>query len=108
MYEYKAIIKNVVDGDTIDVTIDLGFSIYHTIRLRLADIDTPELNSTILEERERAKKSKMFVMQYLGKEVVINTHSKDKYGRYIASVWVNAHETINTLLVVEGLAVKYV
>ncbi len=106
MYIYKAIIKNVVDGDTIDVTIDLGFSIYHSIRIRLAQIDTPEMNSPILEERERAKKAKLYVQAYLGREVMIHSHGKDKYGRYIASVFVDSI-SLNGLLITEGLAKKY-
>ncbi len=108
MYTYKAVIKNVVDGDTIDVTIDLGFDVYHSIRLRLADIDTPEMNSSLMEERERAKKAKAYVQAYLGREVVIKTSKADKYGRYIATVYISGElMTLNAKLLNEGLAVKY-
>ena len=106
MYTYKAVLKNVVDGDTVDVTIDLGFSIYHTIRVRLAGIDTAEINSPILEERELAKKAKMYVMAFLGKEVVINTIGKDKYGRYLAYITCGEVD-INNELYNEGLAKLY-
>lgn len=106
LYVYNAILKNVVDGDTVDVTIDLGFSVYHTIRVRLAGIDTPEMNSPLLEERERAKKAKQFVMSYLGKQVVINTTGKDKYGRYIAIIFCDGTD-LSTKLLQEGLAQKY-
>ena len=51
MYEYKAIISKVVDGDTIDATIDLGFKTWKKIRVRMEGINTPESRTRVLEER---------------------------------------------------------
>ena len=108
-YYYDAVVNNVVDGDTIDVTIDLGFNIFTNMRLRLNGIDTKETNSKIAEERELAKRAKQLVIdRTLNKKVLLKTYKPDKYGRYLADVFVDINaESINTVLVNEGLAVPY-
>ena len=53
MYEYKAIVDRVVDGDTIDVTIDLGFKTWKKVRVRMEGINTPESRTRDLEEKKR-------------------------------------------------------
>ena len=95
MYEYTARCVRVVDGDTYDFDVDLGFRIAHRIRVRLADRDTPELRSKNPEEREHAKQAKAFVEKVLiGDEIepplVCIRTKKDrtgKYGRYLAEVF---------------------
>jgi len=103
MYEYRAKVTHVVDGDTIDVRVDLGFKIYFDIRLRLFGIDTPELRG---EEYEAGMKAKRFVEEkVLDREVIVKTH-KDKtgkYGRYLAEVFYDDVSLNQTLLGV-GLA----
>jgi micrococcal nuclease len=82
-YTYKAFLKKVIDGDTIEVVIDLGFSNYTTQRLRLNSIDTPELPS------REGLKAKKFIEKTL-KDVsfiIIKTHSHDKYDRYLVDVF---------------------
>lgn len=95
MWEYKALLKNVVDGDTIDVYIDLGFSITVEQRLRLADINTPELRSQDETEKEKAQAAKKFVEDFIGDmPMVIVTRKtaagkeRTTFGRYVADVWV--------------------
>lgn len=105
-YTYKAILKNVVDGDTVDVTIDLGFSIYHTIRIRLAGIDTAELNSPDAGERELAKKAKEYLTQFVGNQIIVDSVGKDKYGRYLAYLTIGLLD-VNNKLISEGLAKPY-
>lgn len=93
MYEYKAKVVNVVDGDTVDCLIDLGFNISHTVRVRLLDVDTPEMK--IAEQKEKAMEVKSIVeSELLNKEITIRTRketidltkSKDCYGRYLAYI----------------------
>lgn len=109
-YLYNAIVTNVVDGDTIDVTIDLGFNIFTNMRLRLNGVDTKETNSKILEERELAAKAKHFIIDMtLGKGVMLETFKPDKYGRYLANVYLMDldNTSINQKLIENGLAVPY-
>jgi micrococcal nuclease len=108
MYTYKAKIEKVIDGDTVDVTIDLGFGIYHFIRLRLYGINTKEMHSKIEEERQMAIKAKEFVSTYLGKTLTIKTYKDDKYGRMLAEIFPDDMAvTINQHLLNETLAVEY-
>lgn len=108
-YYYDAVVTNVVDGDTIDVTVDLGFTIFSKMRLRLNGIDTKETNSKIVEERELANRAKALVTERcLNKAVLLKTYKPDKYGRYLADVYVDINaESINTVLINEGLAIPY-
>lgn len=111
MYEYRALVTNVVDGDTIDVRADLGFDVCFNVRLRLFGIDTPEVRTRDLEEKERGLIAKNYVESMcLGKEVTI--HSKKdrqgKYGRYLAEVFVDTEVlSINSLLLKNGMAEVY-
>ena len=62
MYEYKCQeIKKVVDGDTVDIVLNLGFNILHAVRVRLASIDTPESRTRDLDEKARGKLAKKFL-----------------------------------------------
>ena len=90
MYQYKATITNVVDGDTFDMDIDLGFNIHIHERVRLLDIDTPE-------KFGNEKTLGLMVQQYaqnnfLGKEVVIRSEkadasaNTDSFGRWLVRV----------------------
>jgi len=80
MYEYRVKkINKVVDGDTVDVDIDLGFDISYTQRVRLAGIDTPESRTTDLAEKKLGLEVKEFLKHKLeGKtEIVIKTEKPD-------------------------------
>lgn len=108
-YLYNAFVYNVVDGDTIDVNIDLGFNINTNMRLRLNGIDTKETNSKVLEERNLAQIAKVYVNNRIqGKQVLLKTYKPDKYGRYLADVFLEIDKpSINSELISEGLAVPY-
>lgn len=94
MYEYRARTVDVVDGDTMDVIVDLGFHMHRQIQLRLKGVDTHETYgvSTESEEYKRGKREKEFTRQWLpmGTEgewpLRVQTEKKGKYGRYIATV----------------------
>jgi len=87
MYEYKAKITNVVDGDTYDFVIDLGFGITYKDRLRLYGVDTPEKRG--LERAEGLAVTEQVKKLILDKEVTLRTHKwKGKYGRFVAEVFV--------------------
>ena len=106
-YRYKAKITNIVDGDTVDAVVDLGFTVSVDIRFRLYGIDTPELRSSDESIREEAKKAKQFVIDKLfEREVLIDTYKTDKYGRWLAEI-LYEDTTINKMLIDEGLATPY-
>ena len=115
MYEYSCQVKRVVDGDTMDVVLDLGFDILHKCRVRLSGIDTPESRTRNLDEKARGKLSKAFLQECIkGRKVVLKTKLKDsrgKFGRVIAEVWAELEEgslrNINDLMIKERHAVKY-
>ena len=115
MYEYKCKVKRVVDGDTMDVILDLGFDIHHAVRVRMAGIDTPESRTRDKDEKARGKLSKAFLKESIkGKKIVLKTKIKDakgKFGRVIAEVWAEFEEgslrNINELMIKECYAVKY-
>ena len=108
-YLYTATVVKVIDGDTIDCMIDLGFKIYTLVRFRLYGIDTPEKNSKIAEIRDIADKATQFVKNTIdGKLVTIESVEKDKYGRWLAKVHIDSTQpTINDQLVTLGLAKVY-
>jgi micrococcal nuclease len=114
MYEYfvKEVTK-VVDGDTIDVIIDLGFDIMFSSRVRLAGIDTPESRTTNKAEKILGLESKEYLKKYLkdAKPVVIKTekmNSSEKYGRILGWLYVNGDtESVNDKMINDGYAWGY-
>ena len=110
MYEYKIKeVTKIIDGDTIDVVIDLGFSIYIKQRIRLAGIDAPETRTLDLEEKARGFKSKEWLEEQLkDQEIIIKTTKEEKYGRMLGYLYTENHSlTINERMILEGFAVKY-
>lgn len=93
MYEYRATIVRVIDGDTLDVDIDLGFHVHIKERLRVARVDTPEIRG---EERPEGLKSSAFVKANLpvGEVVRIRTQKTGKFGRWLAEVWYNDEDGV--------------
>jgi len=107
LYNYKAIVKNVVDGDTIDVIIDLGFDSSLKQRLRLVGINAPELHSKVEEERTVANAAKQYLIEILlDRYVIINTEKADAFGRYLATVYLDG-ENVNQHMIEKGLAIVY-
>ncbi len=114
MYEYFVKeIKNVVDGDTIDVIIDLGFDILFSSRVRLAGIDTPESRTTDKVEKALGLESKEYLKKNLkdAKPIVIKTekmNSSEKYGRILGWLYINGDtESINDKMINDGYAWGY-
>jgi micrococcal nuclease len=114
MYEYFVReVKNVVDGDTIDVIIDLGFDILFSSRVRLAGIDTPESRTTDKAEKALGLEAKEYLKKQLkdAKSVVIRTekmNSSEKYGRILGWIYVNGEsESINNKMINDGYAWGY-
>jgi micrococcal nuclease len=114
MYEYFVEeVKNVVDGDTIDVVIDLGFDILFASRVRLAGIDTPESRTTDKAEKVLGIEAKEYLKKQLkdAKSVVIRTekmNSSEKYGRILGWVYINGEsESVNNKMINDGYAWGY-
>ena len=114
MYQYFVKeVKNVVDGDTIDVVIDLGFDILFASRVRLAGIDTPESRTTDKAEKALGIEAKEYLKKQLkdAKSVVIRTEkmdSSEKYGRILGWVYINGEsESINNKMINDGYAWGY-
>ena len=114
MYEYHVKkVTNVVDGDTIDVEIDLGFDISFSSRVRLAGIDTPESRTTNKAEKVLGLEAKEYVKSKIkdAKEVVIKTEkmdSSEKYGRILGWLFLNGSKvSVNEQMIADGYAWGY-
>jgi micrococcal nuclease len=114
MYEYRIKkVTNVVDGDTIDVEIDLGFSVSYAQRLRLAGIDTPESRTTDKAEKILGLEAKEYLKSKVkdAKEVIVKTEkpdSSEKYGRILGWVYVDGStKSINEQMIEDGHAWGY-
>ena len=114
MYEYYVRkVENVVDGDTIDVLIDLGFDILFASRVRLAGIDTPESRTKDLAEKALGLEAKEYLKKALkdAKSVVIKTekmNSSEKYGRILGWIYVNGDTvSLNDMMINDGYAWGY-
>ena len=112
IYRIKSVLK-VVDGDTIDASIDLGFDISLSKRIRLAGIDTPESRTRDLEEKALGLESKEWLKKALegAKDILIKTElpgSTEKYGRIIGHLFINGQETsLNNQMITYGYALAY-
>lgn len=95
-----ATIVNVVDGDTCDIAIDLGFNITVKLRFRLSYINTPERGQPGWQEATD------FLSGYMNTSVVVLSSKLDKYGRYLAEILYDG-VSINQLMLEKGLAVRY-
>jgi micrococcal nuclease len=107
LYNYEANVVRVVDGDTIIVDIDLGFSL--TLKnqsLRLARVNAPELKGSSREAGEKTRDA--LIQRISNQKIQIKTHKveKDKYGRILADVFLQGH-CINDWLLLEGYAAPY-
>ena len=112
IYRIKAV-GRVVDGDTIDADIDLGFDISLTKRIRLAGIDTPESRTRNQYEKKLGLQAKAWLKERLNfaKDIIIKTElpdSTEKYGRIIGHLYVNGEEvSLNNQMIAEGHAWNY-
>jgi micrococcal nuclease len=100
LFTYNATLEKVVDGDTIDVTLDLGFKIYSKQRIRLARINAPEMSTPGGVEA----KTNLITLLPIGTLLIIATKKTDIYGRYIGEVTLG-EININDKLVADGKAI---
>ena len=109
LFTYKAQLIKVIDGDTLDVLIDLGFNISVKKRIRLFGIDTPEIRTKDLIEKEKGLIVKNRLIEILSKsnnEFFITSHGLGKYGRCLGELFIE-EKSVNKQLISEGLAKVY-
>lgn len=109
MYEYKVKeILKVVDGDTVDVLIDLGFGLMKKERVRVAGVDTPEKRTKDAREKSLGLDASQFTFEWFSQdgEVIVKTSKEGKYGRMLGWFYRDG-ECLNTRLIKEGWAFAY-
>ena len=112
MYEYKATVKRIIDGDSLVLDIDLGFYMFmNETKIRLYGLDTPEMNSEDPLLRLQAIMATRYLFDNLkiGEKVTIKTvlDKREKYGRLLATMFTNDGLNINEGLIQNKLAVSY-
>jgi len=111
MYKYYIKVTRVIDGDSIVADIDLGFHLHLNRHIRLMDIDAPEVRTKDLAEKARGLECKarlIELLDYVDNHAELVSHGIDKYGRVLGYIIVKSHrETLNDILVAEGLAKTY-
>jgi micrococcal nuclease len=115
LYNYEAFVKDVYDGDTITVDIFLGFNVVlSNIKVRLVGIDTPEIRTKDLEEKEKGYETRDWLRErILGKKVLLHTKERGKFGRWLGMIWEIDQElpefdnSYNNQLITEGFAKEY-
>ena len=110
-YIYKAEVDRVVDGDTVDVLLDLSFGVYRKVRLRANGIDTPESRTRNKAEKVLGLAAKKRMKELCSKDIYIeslNGGKLDKYGRLLANMFTSdSRLNICKTLIEEGHAIKY-
>ena len=109
MYKYRAKLLKVVDGDTIDARIDLGFDIFIHERIRLWKIDAPETRTLDLKEKKQGKRAKKRLKELLESkngEFELLSHGFGKFGRCLGEIFIE-NQSVNDLLIKEGFVVEY-
>lgn len=111
MQKYKAKLIRIIDGDTIDAEIEVGFDIFVRKRIRLWGIDAPETRSKNKREVKAGKKTLKRLKAILAVsdgQFELVTHGDGKFGRCLGEIFVKDHsESVNQVLINEGLAEKY-
>ena len=117
MYEYKIKLDRVVDGDTVDAYIDLGFDVSVKKRIRFMGINTPESRTRDLEEKAKGLAAKERVKELLEgcENIKLTSHGVGKYGRCLGELFIDVvddrekltMESVNQLLIREGHAKEY-
>ena len=107
-YRVKSIVK-IIDGDTFDCIMDLGFDVLLEARVRMAGIDTPESRTRDLEEKKFGLLAKEWLIEHLNDDIIISTqldNEKGKFGRVLGTVWAEG-TNINEKMIEEHMAVRY-
>jgi len=123
-YQFPVVITRIVDGDTVDARIDMGFKIVYEERIRLLGLDTPESFTSNKKEKVLGLEAKARIKELIAeanvlpkkrgkKDVVLKTskHGKGKFGRILGEIWINANTgegiNVNQALIDEGHARQY-
>ena len=115
MYIYKCTVTKIIDGDTIDVDIHLGFDVVLTKqRIRLMGIDTPESRTRNLEEKARGLLSKQYMIDKcpVGSKITLKSLDRGKFGRILGEIWEadvdsTTVKPLNKRMITDGFAVEY-
>lgn len=107
LYFYKATVRRVIDGDTLEAKVDLGFNIQTDKTVKLIDIDTPEITG---EESKAGKIVGKYVRDMVdGETIYIHTKEKDSFGRWLAEVYLDEEkeDSLNEHLLDREFALEY-
>jgi len=112
MFRYNAVLDRVIDGDTVDATIDLGFDTWKKTRIRFYGINTPESRTRDLEEKKRGLAAKDRLIEILkanDNKFVLQSHGVGKYGRCLGELFVETlgETSVQETLINEGHGVAY-
>jgi micrococcal nuclease len=109
MYQYHATVIRILDGDSVEMNIDLGMKIFFKSVCRLSGIDTPELNSSDPVERSAAQAAKLYLSNLLPLSLVVTINSKslDKYGRPLVEIITPTGLNVNQEMILSGNAKSY-
>ena len=110
-YIYRAKLDRVVDGDTVDALIDVGFDIWFKKRIRFKGVDTWESRTRNLEEKKKGLAAKARLIEMLEeneKHFILISHGVGKFGRCLGEIYIKGHNTsLNKQLISEGHGTEY-
>ena len=110
MHEYQANLVKIVDGDTLDADIDLGFSVWVRKRVRLVNIDTWESRTRDKEEKKKGLAAKARLKELIKEnknQFIITSHGLGKFGRVLGEIFLDDDRNVNDILIEEGHAYEY-
>ena len=111
MFEYNAKVIRVVDGDTIDAMVDLGFTTFKKVRIRMHGINAPESRTRDLVEKEKGLAAKARLIEMLEEsdnEFRLVSHGVGKFGRCLGEIYLKGHaNSVNKQLIWEGHGTEY-
>ena len=111
MFEYNATVTKVVDGDTIDAMVDLGFGTWKKVRIRMHGINAPESRTRNLEEKKKGLAAKARLIEMLKENenhFILISHGVGKFGRCLGEIYIKGHNTsLNKQLISEGHGAEY-
>ena len=108
LYYYKMFVKRIIDGDTLEGIVDVGFDFHHTVRIRLARVDAWENRGEGREKGFRATERVEELIAESGGSVIIRTMEKGSFGRWLAEVILDDERNLGDVLLEEGHAILYV
>ncbi len=107
MYRYRVALDRVVDGDTVDLWVDLGFRVNMKLRFRLAGIDAPEMRGKTHAAGVAAKNRLRSLIVGAGDGLTVATEKTGKYGRWLATLYDADGNSINQRMIADGHAKPY-